>query len=52
MTEIVIRETIEPNKLFYIDLNGDTIWAENDKDELKEYVCNLIDKVYAAKETK
>lgn len=49
MTEIVIRETIEPNKLFYIDLNGNTVWAESDKDSLKNYVSNLIDKIYATK---
>jgi hypothetical protein len=50
MTEIVIRETIEPNKLFYIDLNGNTVWAENNKEELKNFVSNLIDDIYAAKE--
>lgn len=51
MTEIVIRETISPNKLFYIDVDGNTVWAENNKEKLKEYVCNTIDKIYATKES-
>lgn len=50
MTEIIIRETIEPNKLFYIDLNGNTIHAENNKEELKLFISKLIDKIYATKE--
>lgn len=44
MEKIEIRKSaVEDSKLILIDVDGNTIWAETDKEAVKEYLINLID---------
>lgn len=44
--DILIRKSpVEDSELILIDIDGDTVWAETNKELLKEYILVLIDKL-------
>lgn len=46
MEKIEIRKTgLAESSLVFIDVDGTTVWAETEKEKLKDYVVRLIDDI-------